>query len=181
LNLVAEAEWAEIARIQARLAGPGLNARFLAMPIYPTLATLIEARDRENRPAHFLASETTYQTVRDLQVGDRVIPLVGDFAGPKAIAALGAWLKKRSLQISVFYASDVEFFLVRSGRLEAYAANLAQLPWHEDALLIRSSTREIKHPERVPGDSSTTILRPVANFLARVKAGQVRTVDDLFV
>ncbi len=180
LAVVAEAEWPDLATIQAKLAGPGLAARFLALPMYPTLARLIRARDRQGQPGHFLAREAWYRAVREAHLGDRIIPLVADFAGPRALPALAAWLRDRGLAVSVFYLSDVEFFLLRSGQFPAHAANLARLPWAEKALLIRASTREISHPERHPGDSSTTILRPAAPFLEAARAGKITTIDQLF-
>jgi len=181
LGVVAEEEWPEIATIQAKLAGPGLNARFLALPMYPTLARLIRSKDRLGHPSHFLAREDWFQVVRAAEMGDRVIPIVGDFAGSKALASLADWLRQRGLRISTFYASDVEFFLLRSGKFPAYIANLARLPWSERAVLIRTSTREILHPERAPGDSSTTILRPVAPFLEAAMLGRIGTLEDLFL
>ena len=180
LGVVDDPEWPEIATILAKLAGPGLNSRFLALPMYPTIGQLIRSKDRLGRPAHFLARQEWYRVVRDAQVGDRVIPLVGDFAGPTALATLGDWLRRRSLAVSTFYASDVEFFLIRSGRFPTYATNLEKLPWAEGAVLIRTSTREIPHPERRPGDSSTTILRPVAPFLEAARSGRVKSIEDLF-
>jgi hypothetical protein len=181
LKLVSDAEWPDIATVQAKLAGPGLNARFLALPMYPTFSRLIRSLDHQNRPAHFLARDDWYQTVRNLQIGDRLIPLTGDFAGPQALPSLGDWLRDRGLKVAVCYVSDVEFFLLRSGRFAAYAANLARLPWDQDALMIRTSTREIPHPERHPGDSSTTILRPAAPFLEAALAGKIKSVEDLFL
>ncbi len=181
LKLVSDPEWPEIATIQSKLAGPGLGARFLALPMYPTLGRLIRSRDRQNQPAHFLAREDWFQVVRNSQIGDRVIPVVGDFAGHHALANLGEWLGRRGLAVSVIYVSDVEFFLLRSGRFASYIDNLAKLPWKPDALLIRTSTREIDHPERLSGDSSTTILRPVAKFLDDAKAGRIKSIDDLFL
>ena len=181
LGLVEDGEWPEIAKMQAKLTGPGLNARFLALPMYPTFQRLIRAHDWQNQPAHFLARDDWYQTLRDAQLGDRVIPITGDFAGTHALKALGDWLRHRGLALAVFYASDVEFFLLRSGRFDAYAANLDHLPWHKGAVLIRTSTREIPHPERHPGDSSTTILRPVGPFLEAANAGRIKSVADLFL
>ena len=180
LGVLAGSEWPEIATIQAKLAGPGPNARFLALPMYPTIGRLIRSRDRLDHPSHFLAREEWYQSVREAQIGDRVIPLVGDFAGPRALPKLANWLRRRDLRVSAFYASDVEFFLLRSGKFAGYVANLAQLPWSKDAVLIRTSTREIAHPERSPGDSSTTIVRPVVRFLREAREGRIRTVEDLF-
>ena len=180
LGLVEPREWPEVAKIQARLAGPGLASRFLALPMYPTLGRLIRSRDRSGEPAHFLARDSWYRAVREAQVGDRVIPLVGDFAGDGCLPRVADWLGARGLAVSVVYLSDIEFFLIRSGRFPSCAANLARLPWMAGAVLIRSSTREIDHPGRMPGDSSTTILRPVVPFLEAARAGRVRTVDDLF-
>jgi hypothetical protein len=180
LGVIAEAEWDDLATVQAKLAGPGMNARFLALPMYPTFGKLLETRDRRGAPAHLLASEARYQFVRDLQRGDLVIPLVGDFGGPLGLPKLGDWLRAHSLRLSLLYVSDVEFFLIRAGRFAAYTENLALLPWAEGAQVARTSTREIAHPDRMGGDSSTTILRSIDSFLRSARSGQIKSVDDLF-
>lgn len=180
LGVLGEREWADLATIQARLAGPGMDARFLALPIYPTFGELIRTPDRDGRPAHLLATEEAYQAVREAQRLDRVLPLVADLAGEDALPRLADWLRGRGMAVSVLYVSDVEFFLLRAGRLDAYVANLERLPRAEGALIVRSSTREIDHPDRVPGDSSTTIVRPLSAFLDAARAGRIRDPDDLF-
>ena len=179
-GVVRDDEWPALATIQAKLAGPGLDARFLALRMYPTLARLIRTPARDGKPAHFLAEESLYRSVRDLQRDDRVIPLVGDFAGPTSLPRLGDWLRSRGQAVGVLYISDVEFFLLRSGRFVGYVDGLARLPWAEGAVVIRSSTRPLESPERVPGDSATTILRPMARFLVEAKSGRIKTPDDLF-
>ncbi|WP_435015774.1 hypothetical protein TA3x_003326 [Tundrisphaera sp. TA3] len=180
LGVLGEGEASAIASIASRLAGPGMNARFLALPMYPTFGDLIRARTRAGKPAHFLADEASYQAVRERQMGDRILPVVGDFAGPKALGAIGALLARAGRKVAVAYVSDVEFFLLRSGKFPAYVANLGRLPWADGAVIVRTSTREIAHPERVAGDSSTTIVRPVAPFLERARAGEIRSDADLF-
>ncbi|MEW4568649.1 hypothetical protein AB1L88_12360 [Tautonia sp. JC769] len=175
-----EAEWDDLARIQARLAGPGMLAKFLAMPIYPTFGEFIQQPDRDGSPAHMLAQDASYQRVRDAQRNDRVIPLVADLAGSGALPRLAAWLGLQGLKVSVVYVSDVEFFLLRAGTLDAYITNLDRLPKHENALIIRTSTREIDHPERVAGDSATTVIRSLPAFIEAARGGRVRTPEDLF-
>jgi hypothetical protein len=173
-------EFGALARMQARLAGPGISARFLALPMYPTLGKLIRTTDRDGKPGHFLATEAGYIAVRDLQRTDRVVPLVGDYSAADTLPRLAGWLRARDLKVGVFYISDVEFFLLRGGQFKAYIANLSALPWAPGALVVRTSTREIKHPERVLGDSSTTIAGPVSAFLVEAHAGRIVGVDDLF-
>jgi hypothetical protein len=181
LGVVRDAEWPELETIQRRLAGPGLASRFLALPMYPALADLIRSADRGGTPAHFLARDDLYRAVRERQGAGRVVPLVGDWAGPDLGPRLGGWLSRRRLAVSLLYISDVEFFLLRAGRFAAYLANLEALPWAEGALLVRTSTRPLEgHPERQPGDGATTIVRPVAAFLRAAGAGRIATADDLF-
>ena len=180
LGVVEEGEWPELATIQAKLAGPGMGARFLALPMYPTFGEMVRTPDRDGRPAHMLALEETYQEVRRLQVEGRVVPLVGDFGAGPVLPKLADWLRARGLSVSVLYIADVEFFLLRAGRFGTYVDNLGRLPWAEGAVLVRTSTREIGHPDRVAGDSSTTIVRAVAPFLEDARAGRVRGVEGLF-
>jgi hypothetical protein len=84
--------------------------------------------------------------------------------------------------VTTVYVSDVEFFLLRagSGPFAAYAANLERLPRADGSVLVRTSTREIQHPARVVGDSSTTIVVDLATVLADARAGRVRSAADLF-
>ena len=140
-------EFAELATIQARLAGPGMAAKFLALPIYPTFGELIRTADREGEPAHLLATEESYRAVRDDQRADLVVPLVADLAGDAALPRLADWLKGRGLGVAVVYVSDVEFFLLRGGRFDAYRANLERLPRLDGA-----ADRPHQHPaDRPPG------------------------------
>ena len=180
LGVVEPDEWPALALVQSRLAGPGLNGRFLALPMYPTFGQQIRSRDRSNTPGHFLARDSTYQTVRSLQIGDRLIPLTGNFASPKCLPKLADWLKARRLAVSIFYLADVEFFLVRSGLYPAFAAHLARLPWAPGAVLIRTSTREIASPDRLPGDSSTTVVRPAAEWLDQLRGNPSPDLNQLF-
>ncbi|MFO0909491.1 MAG: hypothetical protein U0794_14245 [Isosphaeraceae bacterium] len=179
-GVLREDEWPELATIQSRLAGPGMMARFLALNLYPTFSRLITTTDRQGAPAHLLASEPLYQVVRGLQMTDRIIPIVADFAGDVALPRIADWLRSRGLRVGVLYISDVEFFLLRGGRWNSYVANLARLPWREGAVIVRTSTRQIDHPARVQGDSSTTLVLDARRFLDDARAGRIRTVDDLF-
>ena len=180
LALLGPADWPLLATIQARLAGPGLSARFLALPMYPTLGRLIRTPDAEGRPAHFLATEALYREVRDLQRAGRVAPIVGDYGAAGGLDRLGEWLRNRGELVAFIYISDVEDFSIRNGRFDTYIRNLQSLPLAGGARLARTSTRPIENAARVRGDSSTTTLTPVAKLLADAKAGRIRRPADLF-
>ena len=180
LGLLNAADWPTLATIQARLAGPGLSARFLALPMYPTVGQLIRKPDADGRPAHYLATEPLYRVVRDIQRLDRIMPIVGDYGAPGGLDRLAGWLKERGEHVSLVYISDVEDFLLRGGRFGPYVDNLNSLPIAEGAMIARTSTRSIDHPARARGDSSTTILASLPRFLDAAKAGRIRRPADLF-
>jgi hypothetical protein len=179
-NILNDQDFHELATIQARLAGPGPDARFLALKMYPTLGSLITMPSRSGQPSHWLASDRTYGAIRSLQLSDRILPIVGDWAGTGAIRRLGEHLKTQKLQVGTIYMSDVEFFLFRGGLFQKYIENLASLPLHPDSRIIRSSTRELTHPERITGRSSTTVVRPLRPFLESARQGYIKRWEDLF-
>ncbi len=45
--------------------------------------------DFTGRNSAFLANEEDYQYVREMQRKNLIVPLVGDFAGPKVIRGIG--------------------------------------------------------------------------------------------
>ena len=67
-----------------------------------------------------------------------VVPVVGNFAGPKAIRAIAKYLKAHGAVVSAFYVSNVEQYLTREGGLEEFCANASMLPLDDTSTFIRS-------------------------------------------
>jgi len=68
----------------------------------PTYSDLMTATDSDGRAHGYLASEEAFAAVKTLEARNLVVPIVGDFAGPRALRAVGAWLKSRSGVVSAF-------------------------------------------------------------------------------
>jgi len=99
---------------------------------------LILGTDDGGRPANYLASEDAFQFLKSLEARDLVIPVVGDLGGPRALRAVAAFLRDRNELVSAFYASNVEFYLVRQGNFGRFADNIRALPRAPNAVIIRS-------------------------------------------
>jgi hypothetical protein len=84
-------------------------------------------------------SETSYQFVRDLQRKNLVVPVVGDFAGPRAIRAVGDFLKQHETSVSAFYLSNVEQYLTPVTKFQSFYGNVATLPLSPSSTFIRSA------------------------------------------
>lgn len=150
------------------------------MPYHPTYRRLLLARSPTGKASHFLASFEGYTYVRELAGKGRIIPVVGDFAGPHALRAIGEFLKERGEWVSAFYVSNVEFYLLRSGRFQAYVENIRSLPLGQDSLFIRAYfDYGLSHPARLPGHRSTVIMQRMPRFLALYDAQAYRSYWDV--
>jgi hypothetical protein len=111
----------------------------------PTYAELMAATDEAGEPHGFLASEALFETVRDFEHRNLLIPLVGDFSGPKAIRAIGEYARLQKAVVSTFYVSNVEEYLQRPQRL-AFCRNVASLPLTVDSTFIRAVRGDTLNP-----------------------------------
>jgi hypothetical protein len=134
--------------------------------IQPTYAELMAATDDTGQTRGFLANDATFATIKRLETRNLVVPVVGNFGGPKAIRAIGRYLKDRGAVVSAFYVSNVEEYLRQDALWTAFCRNVAALPLDGSSTLIRSLP--IKEPHG-PSDGFTTELKPI---LGEIRACQ---------
>ena len=107
----------------------------------PTFAELMRADDGTGLNRSFIGSEANYRTLRDMQQRNLIVPLVGNFAGDKALVSVGTWLKARDATVSAFYLSNVEQYLFRQGdEWSRFYTNVGRLPLEANSTFIRSAT-----------------------------------------
>jgi hypothetical protein len=106
---------------------------------FPTYADVMKATDADGRTWSYLSTEASYQAIRELQQKNLIVPLVGDFAGPKAIRAVGQYLKEHDAVLSTFYVSNVEQYLTPLPKLQSFYGNVATLPLEPSSTFIRSA------------------------------------------
>ena len=104
----------------------------------PTYSELMMAKDGDGTMRGYLVSEENYERLRQLERRNLIVPLVGNFAGPRAIRSVGQYLKDRDALVSAFYLSNVEMYLMQDGLWGAFCANVATLPLDETSTFIRS-------------------------------------------
>ena len=100
-------------------------------------ASILAARDMSGAERTFLASEEPFNIVKTMQGKNLIVPIVGDFAGPKALRAVAAYLKEHGATVSAFYVSNVETYLERNGVWQTFCGNVAALPLNAESLFIR--------------------------------------------
>ena len=105
----------------------------------PTYADLMTATDAQGVNRSYLASEANFAVLKDLETRNLVIPVVGDFGGPKAIRAVGTYLKSIGGEVSAFYLSNVEQYLYQDGKWDTFCRNVSTLPLDQFSTFIRSA------------------------------------------
>jgi len=100
----------------------------------------------------YLASEEKFRFLKDLERRNMLVPVVGNFSGPKALRAVGAYLKEKGAVVSAFYLSNVEMYLRRAGTWGDFCANVATMPLDENSVFIR--------PNGSGFSSGTIVFRP---------------------
>lgn len=111
-----------------------------AVRLSPTYNELMTENDGAGVNRSYLATEELFSVLKTLQSKNLVIPIVGDFAGPKAVRAVGAYLKSSGATVSVFYLSNVEQYLYQDNKWPAFCRNVATLPLDGTSTFIRSSS-----------------------------------------
>ncbi len=139
---------------------------------FPTFEELILEPDLHGKLGNFLANRDDYDFVRSLQENNRVIPVVGDFGGTKALAMVAAFLKKNGYTVTAFYTSNVEQYLFSGGEFDGFAKNVALLPITPKSLFIRAyPNQRIPHPAQIGNHRLTTLLQKISVFLDDYRHG----------
>jgi len=130
-----------------------------------TYASLMMSADGDGQHRSYLASEESFALIKDLETHNLVVPVVGDFAGDKAIRAVATYLKSVDAMVSAFYLSNVEQFLFQDGKWNRFCASVATLPIDETSMFIRSGSGRNGFGGGVQSSSTTSMLSDLAPCL----------------
>ena len=182
---ISASERATIDRFHRRFIADGLALRFNTTGRapqfdYPDYRDLLLERDLQGVRQSFMATEESFQFVKRLQSRDLVIPIVGNLAGPTALAAVGRFLTASNRKVSVVYTSNVEFYLFREGSFATFVENLGRLPHQPGSLIVRSVFPSGGTGLALrPGYNSVSLTQPIQTMLDGYGKGWFRQYRDL--
>jgi hypothetical protein len=179
---VTDADVATIQRFHREFIENGTGLRFRTFgraprPFYPTYRELLLETDALGRLGSFMADEEDFRWVKELEAKNLVIPVVGDLAGPDAMRRIGVWLDQRGVGVSAYYTSNVEDYVWRDGKYDAFVANVRALPWTRAGVIVRSYFHDGPGSAyglaAQPGYYSSQLLQPVGAFLEAADAARM--------
>ncbi|MGV3710797.1 MAG: hypothetical protein ACO1Q7_18385 [Gemmatimonas sp.] len=161
----------------------GLGGRGGYGRMMPTFGELMRADDGTGLNRSFVGSEANYRTLRDMQQRNLIVPLVGNFAGDKALASVSTWLTARNATVSAFYLSNVEQYLWRQGdEWSRFYTNVGRLPLDSNSTFIRSATNRGGYPVPRGAGNGGLMVQLVASMQELVQAfkeGKVTQYGDV--
>ncbi len=174
------------------LAGPDIDYNFPSPQVFygggsrfggrggmPTYAQVMVATDSAGISRGYLADEAHFWAVKSLEEHNLVVPVVGDFGGPKALRAIGDYLRAHRATVSAVYVSNVEQYLFQSGDAwRRYYDNLGTLPLTQASTFIRS-IRPPAGDQRVRSIRLVSTLSPIQKFLAAYRGGKIHWYTDV--
>jgi hypothetical protein len=149
---------------------------------FPTSAELMLEADEEGVRHSYMATEENFQRIKRMQSENRIVPIVGDFAGDKALRSLARFLKSHGATVTAFYTSNVEFYLFQSDDWRKFLNNVAAMPLDERSLFIRSyfdSYGRLQQPQAASWPQSMTLLDSMTDLIADFKSGRIRNYLDV--
>jgi hypothetical protein len=150
----------------------------------PSYAALQIETDSAGVHRSYMASEANFRALREIELNNLLVPVVGDFAGAKAIRAVGDYLKQNKATVTAFYLSNVEQYLFQqSDDWRKFYTNVGTLPLDSASTFIRSVFNSMAY-SRGPtfGNSYMRNQQLLASMLGQVKAftdGQLLSYYDV--
>src|SRR5581483_7729505 len=150
--------------------------------MFPTYAELMLQTDDAGVNHSYMATEESYRTLRDMERRNLIVPLVGDFGGPKTLRAIGAYLRDHNATVTFFYTSNVEQYLFQTDAWRRFFASVATLPVENSSTFIRAFfNMGFRYPPASysPTLRSATLVDPIAREVSAFKAGDIQTYYDV--
>jgi hypothetical protein len=150
----------------------------------PTFAEVMLQGDMDGVQRGYLASEENFRILREMHLNNRIVPVVGDFAGDKAIRSVGNYLRDHKATVTAFYTSNVEQYLFQQGDdWPRFIENVATLPLDDRSMFIRAVFNSMAS-SRGPalwgsGPRSETLLGSIERQVQAYREGRIRTYFDL--
>lgn len=146
----------------------------------PSYRMLMTATDQDMNNQSYMGSDEAFAILKDMHERNLIVPLVGDFAGPKALRAVGDWLRAKNAAVDIFYVSNVEQYLFQQGDAwERFYGNVSEMPRDRRALFVRSVSNRGWRPRQHPYARSSSVTSSIEEVLGLFRTGRLQSYADI--
>jgi hypothetical protein len=147
----------------------------------PSYAELMQMTDMEGENRSYMANEENFKILQDIEKKNLIVPVVGDFAGSKAIRSVATYLKEHDAFATAFYVSNVEQYLFQQDDdwIKFYH-NVKLLPVDTSGVFIRSVFNGVALNYQAGAFMrSASLLSSIPGLLDAFDGGEVKNYYDV--
>jgi hypothetical protein len=154
----------------------------------PTYQAMMTETDSVGVNWSYLGTEKAFRALKDMQERNLIVPLTGDFAGPKALRAVGAWARAHDTKVTTFYISNVEQYLFEQGdEAQRFFENVATFPVDATSMFVRSfqggrfypTDTAVKFTPQSPAGRSMEVYGSIEETVRAYRAGRIKSWGDV--
>jgi hypothetical protein len=145
----------------------------------PTYAELMLLDDGQGMNRSYLADDDSFRLLKEMQAKNLIVPLVGNFGGPKAVRAVGEYLRARDATVAAFYVSNVEQYLFMEQISGKFYENVATLPVNASSMFIRTTNGRNLPTSSIGARDFQSILGSIMDSIQAFREGSIQNYVDL--
>jgi hypothetical protein len=154
----------------------------------PTYQAMMLETDSAGTNWSYLGSEKAFRALKDMQERNLIVPLTGDFAGPRALRAVGQWARAHRTKVTTFYISNVEQYLFEQGdEAQRFFENVATFPVDSTSMFVRSfqggrfypSDTTVRFTPQSPAGRSMEVYGSIEETVRAFRAGRIKSWGDV--
>ena len=146
---------------------------------YPTYWDMQVTDDNQGHNHGYLQTDEAFRAIKRLFTANLLVPVVGNFGGPKAIRAVGTWVREHGGVVTTFYTSNVEQYLFQDNLWREYYKNVATLPLDGSSQFIRSVFNMGFGGGYGGGLRSAQLTCSIQDLLTAFAAGKINSYYDV--
>ena len=146
---------------------------------HPSYFEVMEMTDDSGMSWSYLGSEERFQRVKRMQLANLIVPVVGDFGGPRTMRAIGDYVRGLDDTIDVFYLSNVEQYLFPDGPWRSFYENVSTFPLSDNAIFIRTFFGAARRCNNPTTPNRTPVTSSIVELLEDYRRGEIETACAL--
>jgi len=144
---------------------------------YPTYWDMQVTDDGVGKNHAYMQTDEQFRTIKRLEEANLIVPVIGNFGGPKAVRAVGNWVRDHGATVTTFYTSNVEQYLFQDNIWREWYRNVATLPLDGTSQFIRSAFNQ--GGGGGGGLRSAQLTCGIQDLLAAFAAGKINSYYDV--
>jgi hypothetical protein len=154
----------------------------------PTYQAMLTETDSVGVNWSYLGSEKAFRALKDMEERNLIVPITGDFAGPKALRMVGQWARAHRATVTTFYISNVEQYLFEQGdEAKRFFENVATLPVDSTSMFVRSfqggrffpSDTTVRFTPQSSAGRSMEVYGSIERTVRAFRAGRITSWGDV--